>query len=86
MATRKYLAQDGSAFDTAKQADSHDEQQPHHDAVVGLGVHPDLAGSVVQHFVENFRQPKKRAPKAVKNPPATTTSAVAENGTNSKKK
>lgn len=68
MATRKYLAADGTPFDTAKQADSHDLRKPHLDALCTQFTDGDAARAldILMYFESNFRLPATRAPRKPK--------------------
>lgn len=82
MATRKYLAADGTVFDTAKEADEYDARQPHLDSVVGfLNMGQDQAATahfILEHFEQNFRVPAKRGPRKVKITTPTEAGVIAD--------
>lgn len=68
MATRKWIAADGTQHDSAGAADEHDEVAAFVNRMIAGGIVEDAEAGVTvyNYFAATFRLPKQRAPRAAK--------------------
>lgn len=96
MAERKWVADDGTIFDSKKQVMEYEERTPHLDELMDVhGLQPDKAKDILEYFEKNFRAPKARAkrkppapvpPPTGTPPPSTSASAQTAPAAGAKKK
>lgn len=78
MATRKWVADDGTQFDSKAEVDAYEERTPHINIIAKMvGDDRALAEKIFKHMEGNFRVPKPRKAKTPKTPKTTTAGATS---------